>query len=101
NKCFANPDCTDAADRCDVVGMTGDGNPVACCVPGARGTGKTGDMCKNQNDCESGACVYANMTDTFCSKQCTTDMDCPMILPTCVMLDPTVGMGSYCGQILL
>jgi hypothetical protein len=92
NSCFSNLDCSNASDRCQVVGQ-GD-QPVACCVPGARGTGKAGDHCSNELDCETAVCI---VPEQLCSPQCTQDSDCPPSLPTCIMIDPSVGKGSYCA----
>ena len=93
--CFSNMDCTSSDDRCEDKGTSD--NPVACCVPGERGTGQAGDPCTKTIDCESGACVYGMSGNTLCSPPCTSDGDCPADIPTCVAIAPSAGTGSFCG----
>jgi len=94
NQCFSNDDCTSASDRCEEKGTTA--APLACSVPGARGTGQAGTPCKGLNDCVT-TCVYDINDKLLCSKDCTTDTDCPASLPTCITVDTGIGMGSFCG----
>jgi hypothetical protein len=94
NSCFSNLDCTDSSRRCENKGTNE--APVACCVPGDRGTGMGGDMCKSELDCASGACVYG-ASATYCSPECMSDSDCPTSIPLCVAIDPSIGKGKFCG----
>jgi len=94
NNCFSNADCSSASDRCQVVGMSD--APVACCVPGARGSGMGGDPCAGENDCDTAVCLVID-TGNLCSKACTGDADCPASIPTCIAIDPSVGTGAFCA----
>ena len=78
--CFSNFDCNKATDRCDNVGT--ENMPLACCVPGARGTSKPGDACTDSNECESGVCIEGNGKQ-LCSGTCKDKTDCPDGMKDC------------------
>jgi hypothetical protein len=80
--CFANAECDDV-ERCENAGTELD--PVACCVPGPRGTGQAGSLCDSENDCESGVCI-AESGDGMCSKTCETEADCPDGMKDCTYI---------------
>jgi hypothetical protein len=93
--CFSNYDCALSSDRCENVG-TAD-VPVACCVPGPRGTGMGGDPCQSEDDCASGVCLVDTPSPgtNLCSQLCSSDADCPADLPSCVTLVAGAN-GSFC-----
>lgn len=90
--CFSNLDCM-ASDRCENKGTSD--TPVPCCVPGARGTGKSGDACSVDNDCETSLCIETS-AGFRCAGECTTDNDCPPELPYCTKVPAILGQGSFC-----
>lgn len=90
--CFSNLDCM-AADRCENKGTSD--VPVPCCVPGARGTGKSGDACSVDNDCQTSLCIET-AAGYRCSGECMSDNDCPAELPSCTEVPAILGQGSFC-----
>lgn len=90
--CFSNLDCM-SADRCENKGTSE--VPVPCCVPGARGTGKLGDACSVDNDCDTSLCIETS-NGYRCSGECQGDTDCISALPSCVTVPAILGTGSFC-----
>jgi hypothetical protein len=88
--CFSNLDCSSASDRCQSVGVD-----LPCCVPGARGTGKGGDSCMSENDCETALCIQTAGV-SVCSGACTSAQDCSAPLAKCQEISPLLGTGSFC-----
>lgn len=78
--CFGNVDCA-AERRCENVGS--ELEPLACCVPGARGTGAAGAPCDGELDCASAVCV-AGSGPALCSKDCASAADCPVGMKRCI-----------------
>jgi hypothetical protein len=80
--CVFNRDCpTGAACTC--------GDDGCLCLPGARGTGRSGiDACKDERDCASGLCVEALDGAFVCSGPC--DEGCGPKLPRCAEI-ATIG----------
>jgi len=81
-ECFANLECA-AAERCRNVGTAID--PVACCVPGPRGTKAAGELCSSEDDCASGVCI-AKSGPSRCSKDCASAADCPTGMKECIAI---------------
>jgi hypothetical protein len=85
NTCFANTDCAENA-RCQNVGP--DDLPVACCVPGARGTLAVGEPCNTETgelECASALCVTINDSmQGVCSGACADESECPESAPQCI-----------------
>ena len=81
-ECFANVECG-ADQRCKNVGTETD--PVACCVPGPRGTKAAGELCASEDDCASGVCIAKN-GPSRCSKDCTSAADCPTGMKDCIAI---------------
>jgi hypothetical protein len=79
--CFSNYDCADASTRCENVG-TADAQ-VACCVPGARGTGELGATCTGENDCKSSLCIEIDADTSVCTDACDDTAPCSAPLPEC------------------
>lgn len=77
--CFANNEC-ETDRRCENVGT--ETLPVACCVPGLRGSGEAGTACDDENDCVSGVCISGN-GPFLCSDTCDTEADCPDGMKDC------------------
>jgi hypothetical protein len=90
--CFSNLDCM-SADRCENKGTSD--LPVPCCVPGARGTGMSGDPCTIDNDCATSLCIETS-SGYRCSGECKSDTECPPELPVCTKVPAILGTGSFC-----
>ena len=92
-ECFANVDCA-AAQRCQNVGS--EALPLACCVPGARGTKAAGEPCSNENECASAVCIARGTTGHRCSMDCTKDSDCPVGMQQCISISFSGSPLSWC-----
>jgi hypothetical protein len=83
--CFANVDCAEGT-RCQNVGP--DDLPVACCVPGPRGTLAVGEPCSTEIgelECASALCVTINDSEQgVCSGACSEESECPASAPQCI-----------------
>jgi hypothetical protein len=91
--CFSNYDCA-AAERCENVGTLD--LPVACCVPGARGTGQLGDPCASERDCASSLCIDVGVCGGTCTDVCTSEGECPAELPQCIPIAFSGSDASFC-----
>jgi hypothetical protein len=93
--CFSNDDCKNPSDRCHLLDIDA-GVPVICCAHGPRGTLEAGAPCASLDDCASAVCAQTETFEVYaCSGHCNKDSDCPAVLPTCVMVNPSGP--SFCG----
>lgn len=91
-ECFANLEC--AADRrCKNVGTASD--PIACCVPGLRGTKAAGELCTSEDDCASAVCI-AKSGASRCSKDCASVADCPTGMKDCKAIAMSGSSRKWC-----
>lgn len=91
--CFSSYDCTDASTRCENAGTVN--LPVACCVPGARGTGMLGDVCAGENDCKSSLCIDTGQS-MICSDICANAGACIAALSKCSTIAFSGSTDKFC-----
>lgn len=92
--CFGNADCP-ADRRCANVGTELD--PVACCIPGARGDRGAGEPCGEDGEanCESAVCIDDGDV-ARCSTTCEDGDDCPAGLRLCAAIAFSGSEFSWC-----
>lgn len=71
---FVNPSTCSSGETC-VVKCSGDGVALGQCI--AAGTGKDGDLCRVNSDCERGSQCFTYACGRICRKFCNSDNDCP------------------------